>query len=796
MQYENKYLKVDFSGCGGFPSRIGMKLPDGDYTVIRENRPALEIQLGDGRIVSPFLPADYEPDRFQLKQCERIQFDRLPFRDRQGREVKDFYLTIRYEFWDDGTVFGTSYFVCEDYGADFSILGYRFHFDLDLSGFEQFGVPFGEHADLNNSAAAMDFHDRKYDGIKENFNFSCKRKDGLGVYTEIFMEQQESLARVPEGTSTSFEWKDRHARITWDFQSMEAKRSRDFEWSELNSWGFLFRPAPTERRNPPLRMYHLIDNYEERMPSQRTLKLMAEAGADVIVIHEGWRSDPVNFAVPWDPPALKKFIEEAHKLDIRVVLYIRGHNELTTMEEFCDWFGMYLKADWDGLYADFGGVFNGRINGKIRFRMHYLKLRRIREVIGKYGLFYAHSGMLSSAVGLTPELIDGYTSGEGEKGSLGGSRFRHEYVSGSYITNGTFWTAAFPHYTDGRMVPFMASTGQYPHTPLGTQWKSSSLSHPAVPGINDLYLRPLWKLWGTFKYMRDIVCYTDYNSCSVIRNSDPERNGVYLEIDPAKKCALLLLSNFSSRKRRVSAAIQWGATNFQPEKPGLSVWKLCPGPDSPGQAERYDSAVDFSLELPGNGVGGFLIGEKPATAELVREFEKPYPAPSEELQSHRREVEEQKQLREPSPEPAPELYMKLVMPKAHVPFICGKSFHSLEHRIGYLDPDKGFVQLGYVSKKGFTTEKPTETDWIWAEEQSPWISLRELFPDGGIHTVVIRSFGIRIGKGNYFHSLHETILSPEMDEHAPGAYRLTYLNEVEPDRENFHFSINLKRSRN
>ena len=161
------------------------------------------------------------------------------------------------------------------------------------------------------------------------------------------------------------------------------------------------------------------------------------------------------------------------------------------------------------------------------------------------------------------------------------------------------------------------------------------------------------------------------------------------------------------------------------------------------------------------------------------------------MRAHFRLVEEQKNFREPSPQPVPELYMKLVMPKTHVPFICGVAFHSLEHRIGFLDPDKGFVQLGYVSKKGFVRQKPTEAEWIWAEEQSPWISLRELFPDGGIYTVVVRSYSVSVG--TYFHSLHETILSPVMDEHAPGARRLTYLNEVEPERENFHFSINLEK---
>lgn len=793
MIYENEFIKIDFATeYGGFPGKILMKILEEEYPVMPEKKGhILEIALGNGKTIHPVIPEGYEPDRYRLENCERIQFDRMPFADQNGEKFETFFLTIRYEFWDDGTVFATTYFVCEQYMTDFSICSCKFNFRLDFNAFEEIGIPVGALADFSKGAGSPEkFCDFTREGIIPNFNFSCKRKDSAGIYAEIFMEEAPSLERRKENCSTQVVWKEKTVDICWDFQSKEAFANKGFEWAFLNSWGFLFRAAPQKRRNPPLRMYHVIDNYTGRIPSLHTLHLMHEAGADVVVLHEAWRSDPVNFAVPWDPAALKSFIGEAHKLDMRVVLYIRGHQELTTMEESCDWFGMYLRENWDGLYADFGGACNGMTDGRIRFRMHYLKIRNIRKVLGKHGLFYAHSGMLSSGIGLTPELVDGYVSGEGENGVLGSGRFVHEHVSGSFLTNGTFWTAAFPHYGDGRMIPFMASTGQYPHMPLGTQWKSSSLSHPGVPGVNDIYIRALWKLWGTFKYMRDIVYYTDYNSCGVIANPGKEELGVYLQTAPAGKCALLILANFSKEEKNCSISIDWSKVVSGNWDGPFKVWKLTPDEKSPGKAVEYKSFTDFSLCLAGNSVGGFFIGNEEASSSVIKEFERSYPEISEEQKKHFQLVQKQKELRKAPGSAVEDLYMKMVMPEAHIPFICVKEFHSLEHRIGFMDENGKFVFLGYITKKGFTREKPSPEDWVWSQEESEWISLREIFPKGGRYTVVIRSFGILImGKGEYFHSLHELILSPEKHKEGKNTHLLTFLNEVEPQRENFHFDI-------
>ncbi|MBP5183004.1 MAG: hypothetical protein J6331_08275, partial [Lentisphaeria bacterium] len=153
FQFENKFLHVEFAPeSGGFPSRIAVKAPDGEIFLVPGGKEStFAIRLGNGKTLHPVLPEGYEPDRYALEECRRVQFDRIPFTDQYGAKSPDFFLTVRYEFWDDGTVFATSYFVCEKYMTDFSITSCRFQFDLDFSTFQRIGTPFGTQADMASS---------------------------------------------------------------------------------------------------------------------------------------------------------------------------------------------------------------------------------------------------------------------------------------------------------------------------------------------------------------------------------------------------------------------------------------------------------------------------------------------------------------------------------------------------------------------------------------------------------------------------------------------------------------------
>lgn len=815
MQYTNNVIRVEFDPVGGgFPSQIFIKHIDGEIPALTSQRHFLSIGLSDGRIATPFLPSDYEPIRVSYAGADRLYFDTIPFRDQHGKLVEKFLLSLRYEFWDDGTVFVRSYFVIDESVHRPGISAFTLTVPLNLERFDSIDQASTGMIGRPSDTQASVGHDAEYDDIIPSFNFNCKARDGTAAYFEVFMEKNHSLARAeiekavradtsenvkdhgaagspkshPDRT-TRITWKNGNPMVCWNFQAREMPPPRMRPWEWRNQWGWLFTAPPVRRRLPPLRMYHLMDYFEYRVPTIEQVEHIAAAGADAIVLHEPWRLDVGgSSSFPYCREGLRKFIQKAHSHNIRVVLYIRGHGEPEISDEYADWFPMLLKYDFDGLYMDFGGARNaGRDSyGNIPFHRHYLKMRRLRERIGPHGLLFAHSGRLFTAVGLTPNLIDGYVAGEGEYGLLTQNRFSHESLSGVYVTIGTIWTAAFPHYTEGQIIPFMASVGQYPHAPLGADSLSCSLEHPNFPGINDIYLRPLWKLWGTFKGQQDVNVFTEYNSRGVLAPGDSD-TGAFMMLAEQGRIGLLILSNFSNQARRLAAKVNWTAAGL---KEPASAWRLTPTTTAPGQPAAWTDLGEFAADAEAFGCVGFLFGAPEALTAALEEFSKPYPPPPEESVRHMQQVAEQRRLRQAPLKPMREIFIKVSVPPAIATMMCYASLYTVFHEIGTLDDKGGFLRLGFISMKGFHKEPPLDDDIIWAAAESPWIALHSLLPERGVNHVAIKSLNPRRG---YFQSLIEVTVSPRPDAQAEGAYKLVFMNEVESKAETLHFDINLEK---
>ena len=781
MLFENEKLLVEFGTAGGgFPTKIGLKYPAEVVQIVGNDKPFLQIGLGDGRVVFPVLRETDEPYCYQNSGSKRIQFDRLTFQDQHGNAVKDFYLTLRYEIYADGTVFVQTYFIVESFLDPVSINGFRLTVPLNFQAYEQIHTPFGMDANLTGSGSNGEGAE-KIPVIKPVCNWNCKSRDGKGGYFEVFMEDAPALDQGTEHRETEIFRTESGRTVSWNFQTVESSMYHRNVWESLLQWGWVFSAPPVKRRNPPFRMYHWIDAFEDRIPTLRQAELMKNAGADVIILHEAWRSDVSGIAFPYHRERLKEFINYAHQCNMRVVLYIRGVDELSTVEDACNWFGEFLRKDWDGLYADFGGILNSR--GPCSFKKHYLTYRRIRKEIGRYGLFYTHSGALSSAVGFTPEIIDGYTSGEGEMGSLCQSRFIHESLSGAYVTTGSFWSAAFPHYGSAHMIPFLAASGQYPHTPLGIQHQSSSLAHPKIPGVNDVYLRPLWKLYALLRDSRELNIFNDYNGNPAVKGL-PEECGHLLMYDAERKIVLLMLSNFSGKKQEFSIEIDWEIVGFQPSGNG---YYLAPDEKSPGKAMSQKKYGTFSGTIRTSSCCAVFFGPE----ESVKGFEQSYPAPSPEAMEYFRDVARQKALRTPHHDPRKKLYCKVRMPIAQTPCICMTAFYQTEHEIGVLDEAGNFHRAGYVTNEGIISGKPTEQQWLWAGDSSPYFELNGLFPQNGKLRIAVKSYCLGVG-GCYFHSFAEILLAEEPSDNC--AETIVFVNELEPDRAAITFDIELSGS--
>ena len=782
-----------------FPKEI---LLDG-RPVLRAGTPWLSCTLSDGRRAVPYIsprtivePVEY-PDRLW------INMDLLSWRDEAGNDIPNFRTDLRFELWNDGTSFVSFYFMGESCEVP-DIESFTFEVRPDLSGFENVKWGVVRRCATTNAADILPVRaerfldpgeERRDDGaLMAEVSFNCFTPGETARYMEFFVEGHSTLSGLRDGCASSVTWEDGGPVVRWDFQKPAYRHHAERPWQLRNQIGWLIVPPPTERALPPLRMYHYFSN-QRRYPSTENVRKMAAAGADVVVFHENWRSDTINGGTPYDPRALRTMVKAAHDAGLRVALYVRG-NEQAEVEEKTDWFGRFLEKDRDGLYMDFGGAFGMRtppyidyVGGRIHFRGWYLAARERRERVGRYGLVFAHSGTTFSAVGMTGGLITGYVSGEGERGVVIKSREHHAYFSCARCVPGTMWTAAFPEYSTSAMVPYLASTGQFPHVPLGAQFETSSLTHPDEPGTSDVYVRALWRLWGLFADRRDIAVGTWDNGCRDI-TTDSDRTGFYL-MDDRQGSRLVIVTNFDAAPRRVTVSFAKGFGG------GAHAWLLHPTVDDPGEIAQLDSLDKVAFDLEGRGVAGVLLVASPDDwAERLLAFARPYPARDAFDEAWLAGIARQRELRE-SPPAWKQVWIRLEVPNLSTPYeeslwwdlfathvaLCRRDAASGEYKeIGWILPDADRLA---PERPAIASGRPpvfgdNDAGIIWPGHPTRWIPLHEALGPGE-HELATRS--IIASLGIPFYSWVSVTLSPEPRDDAPGAYTLLFYNDLEPDRE-------------
>lgn len=142
----------------------------------------------------------------------------------------------------------------------------------------------------------------------------------------------------------------------------------------------------------------------------------AELGANVMILHQFWMSnpgsnnEPVADYHPADRKWLKEFVDRCHQLGMRVGLYIRG-TEMHSM--YSSFFEDFMQKDWDGLYADWATPFG---MGYVKCSpMHVSALnyfhfsRALRNRVGEGGFLVGHSST-TTFMGLT--VFDAVLGGE------------------------------------------------------------------------------------------------------------------------------------------------------------------------------------------------------------------------------------------------------------------------------------------------------------------------------------------------------------------------------------------------
>ena len=769
-----------------FPERISLPAVLHHQNLLRKPID-LTLTLADGRTLSPAFGTGTETLTRRKGTAQIVEFNHLMLSDDAGHAEPGFSLCLRYELYDDGTAFTDAFFLGESLPVP-ALKGFELKIPLSLSEFEtvRWSLAYRpkkvDGALIQTSAPERELppgKNRKCEhGIFPLAGFNMWMKDGPSCYAEFFMEGDNVPAGDPADNESSITWENGNPVMRWNFLTKEV-RPECGPWQWRNRWGWVIAPASQSRRLPPLPMYHYFDNLAH-YPTDEAMEAMAASGAQVLILHENWRTDVQNGAQPYDSVRFRQIVDQAHRHGLRVMLYIRG-NEQSIVEENGEWFANLLQYDRDGLYMDYGGPFHWMSppdeiyqGGKIFFRRHYLENVDRRKIVGPNGLFYSHTGPMFSALGMTGGTIDGYVSGEGERGLLVRSRLDHAYFSMATVCPGTMWTAAFPEYGEPRMVPFLAATGQSPHVPLGTQFPSSSLSHPAAPGINDVNFRPLWKLWNLMKGTENLRIFNDYNCCGIFARS--EKVSHYLM--SAGDRMVCIFANFTDTPLEVDPFVDFAAAGIE-----TGPLHLClPTVESPGEVLPFDGKP-FSLGP--YGIGAICSGKLD-----IPEYEKPYPPLPEICRKHLANVEEQRRYRAGLGS-APEWWVRLSIPDLPIAYETSMIVDLYDNRYELCEETpEGLRKLGYLGRSGFQQEMTPKEDFIVNGTESVWIPLRGVVGPGE-HKLVLRSLhrGDLYYVNSPFYSF--VVLDVTNKQNGPGS-RIEFMNELESERSELHFTLNFQ----
>ncbi len=751
----------------------------------------LKIRFSDGRELFPVsaaAPFVWENEEDKLI----VEFGNIRWQFADGTSCPDFRLSLRYELLSCGRAFVNAFFVAENmHTPDMDEFSLNFNFASgapELDEVKWAVIPRPRKADasliqaLRSGRALPPGDNRRIDGeISPGVSMNLRHQSGECAYFEVFVEGENSISGDYGDCATDLRWENGNLHAGYEFIREKPCRNKLMQLRQWrNQWGWVLKTADRTRQKPPMQMYHYFDNYV-RYPSEECLKNLAAAGADVLILHENWRQDLQNDGVPFHDGELRRTIETAHRYGIRLALYIRG-NELSAEDGACAWFDRYLKKDYDGLYMDYGGPFHASVpdesypGGRIPFKNYLLRMEALRKRIGKDGIFFGHTGTSYSAVFYASGMIDGYVSGEGEGGVMVRSRCCHEYFSMAAVSPGTMWTGAFPAYSTAEMRPYLAAAGQYPHSPLGEQFKTCSLAHPREPGLNDAAFKPLWKLWKFFKNERNMTVLNDYNSSGVFGAPDPE-TGHYLMVSGDGKRALLVLSNFAKTERTVVCK--------NPVRHLGNVYRMMPTESAPGKAEKVQASDSLIMTLGALDAGAFYFdADETAALEKMQAFETPYPALSAENQAYLAYLAEQKKLR-CEPVPAEKVFLRLTVPNTNLSYEYSLAYDLYCNAMALVEWDAAGnkKRLGWISQKGFTAEEPAPEDYIWPDVVSPAIPLHEILGKGE-HFIGIES----VHYGQPFYSF----LSAELTADKAEPYTVFFLNALEPDREYLRWKVIIK----
>lgn len=765
---------------GGFPARLAIKESDGNTVELwNVQQPFLTICTSDGSLLKPTLSGAFSPHKYRSGSAQILEFPKILWINVDtGEEQEDLSLSLKWEFYDEGTTFCDMFLFYSTLEVP-ELWNCKLAVPLDFSDFSDLHWSTSHYMPSVNAAFIQTTPPERFipgnesrmfaDKLLANTGFYARREYAPSLYCELFLEGNNTLFNRSDSAScSSVSTRGKQKTVEWNFQkNKQSNYGRPLHWR--NRWGLTCRPAQTRRTLPPLPMYHYIDNFQ-RFPTKSEVKAIAESGAKLVILHDCWRIDTQNNGIPYNEKKFRYTIDEFHKHGIRIALYVRG-NELSVREDAASWFDHWLQKDFDGIYSDYGSPYGycqtadeNFPGGRIAFREYFLAFKALRERVGEKGILYVHSGPLFSAI--AAGFYSSYVSGEGERGILIRGRSEHEYFAMASICPGTIWTAAFPEYNSDKMATFMATAGEVPHLPLGKQIASTSLEHPPVPGISDRNFAQLHYCYTLLGNGYGFDFFSDYN-CRGVFIEEKQEIAHSLFLVPSKKYGIMFISNCSDTV--IKTSFKLNGEQFKRYKffqiPGTS------DPKTPIILEPWQFICAL-VAFDNVTAKKVLSSHPPLKGELATSGKK-----------YLQVVDKQRKLRE-KPEKCNKCTIEVKMPSritSHEQSLWD-DLYNVNIYLREVKPNHEICVLGAISLNGLEEKIPDQKNRLRPGTISKEIALEKLLPPGR-HTLEL--YSEHQGEAFYsFVSVRIMFDDIKSDE-------IFFRNEVETDRAIIHWNVDL-----